>query len=412
MRPPTAHSASGSSRRANGITGSALLAAALLAPAPAWALFDDKLELFATQNFTYDSNIFRLSGSLDTRSATGSDRRSDWASTTGVGFNVNVPVSLQRFELGYTWFRARYDRFGDLDHNGRSGRAAWNWAVTPRITGDVGYQEQKALASFANIQGRRPDMVTSRMAFANAAWMAAASWRVHGILGAQETEHGDPDRRIQDLETRAGEVGLSYVSAQENRLGVAVRAEHGRNPNRYVVLGVPFDNEYEQYGGGLRLRWVVTGLSRFDGNLDYTRREYEQFRQRDFSGVTGNLTYTYTPTGKLTIATVLQRDIAPIEDVTSSFVLVTGLTVRPDWAVTDKVNVRGILGYSKWDYEADPAFGTDLEHKVKTAGVSVIYRPTLRIMLTGGLTREVRTSTAATADYKTTTAFIEGRVGF
>ena len=278
-----AHSASGFWRRGNGITGKALVAGALLLPTPSWALFRDELEVFASENVTYDSNVLRLSRDVPAGAA-GADRRSDWTSTTGVGFNLNLPVSLQRFELGYTWYAARYDRFKDLDHDGHSGRAVWNWAVTPRITGDLGYQEQRGLASFANIQGRRPDLVTSRMAFASGAWMAAASWRAHAALGAARIEHDDPLRRINDLETETAEVGLSYINAQENRVGVAVRGEQGRNPEEVPLLGVPFNNKYDQYGAGVQFRWVVTGLSRFDGRVDWTRRSYEQFSARDYSG--------------------------------------------------------------------------------------------------------------------------------
>ena len=407
-----APSASGSWRPASGVTGKAFLLAALAAPLSAQALFSDRVELFVSENVTYDTNVFRLSKNIDTFATTGSTERADWVSTTGLGINVNLPVSLQRFELNYTWFTSKYKRFGDLDHDGRSGRAVWNWAVTPRITGDLGYQEDRALASFANIQGRRPDLVTSRMAFANGAWMVTPSWRAHAVLGAAQTEHEDPTRAANDLETGAVETGLSYVTAQDNRIGGAVRGERGRSPHTITLFGVPFDNAYNQYGAGVQFRWVLTGLSRFDGRADWTKRTYDQFTQRNFSGPTARITYTYTPTGKLTIATIAQRDIAPIEDITTRFVLVSGLTVRPDWAVTDKFNVRGILGYSIWDYQGDPVLGADFKHRVRTAGVSVIYRPTPHIGITGGLTREVRTSTLLTGDYEATTAFIEGRVGF
>ena len=399
-------------RRANGVFGSTLIAAALCAPAQSWALLGDKLEIFASENVTYDSNVFRLSRNVDPFTVAGTNERADWVSTTGVGFNFNLPVSLQRFEAEYTLFKAKYDRFSDLDHEGRSGRAVWHWAVTPRITGDVGYQEQRALASFANIQGRRPDLVTSRAAFADGAWFVTPSWRVHGATAAAQTEHRDPERRPNDLETTAAEAGLSYVTAQENRVGLAVRGERGHSPNETVFFGLPFRNDYRQAGAGVQFRWVVTGLSRFDGRADWTQRTYEQFTQRNYSGPTARITYTYTPTGKITVASILQRDIAPIEDITTRFVLVTGLTVRPDWAVSDKINVRGLFGYSKWDYRGDALLGQDFEHRVKTAGVSVFYRPTQHILVSGGVAREARTSSLPAGDYEVTTAFIEGRIGF
>lgn len=385
----------------------------MLLPTSARALWGDRLELFASENVTYDSNVFRTSLKLDPTLATGSPDRGDTVSTTSLGFLLNVPVSLQRFEAGYTWYTSRYNSFTDLNHGGRIAHAAWIWSITPRVTGDVGYQEQRTLASFANIQSRRPDLVTARMAYANAAWMATPSWRVHSTVNAGQTDHDDPVRAAtNDIETGSVEAGVSYVSAQENRIGVAARTERGRSPHDFLVFGAPFNNAYHQDSIGVQGRWVVTGLSRFDGRADYTRRQYDQLPQRNYSGPTGRATYTYTPTGKITIATTLQRDVAPLEDVSASFVLVTGVSVRPDWAITDKVNIRGAFAYDVWDYRGDPALGLSFTHRVRSAGVSILYRPTLHVSLVGGLSREVRTSTAQFGDYEVNTASVEARVGF
>lgn len=363
------------------------------------------------ENVTYDNNVFRLSPSLDSSQAIGSSRRSDTIFTTSLGFALNVPVSLQRFQLGYVWFDSRYRNFKDVDHRGHTARAAYLWAITPRLTGEFAYQEQESLASFANIQGRRPDLVTSRMANANAAWMATPSWRLHADLNATQVEHSE-NRALNDLETGSAEAGVAYVTAQENRIGVAVRGERGRTPDERLLFGLPFDNEYTQTGLGVQGRWVVTGHSRFDGRADYIRRQYEQVSQRNFSGPTFRATYTWTPTGKITVATTAQRDIAPLEDITTSFALVTAFTVRPDWAVTDKINVRGNFGYARWEYRGDPTLGLDFEHRVRSAGISVLYRPATRISISGGVARETRTSTLVNGDYKVDIATLEARIGF
>lgn len=395
----------------NGAFGRAVLSCALAASFPAHALLNDRLEVFAQENVTYDSNIFRISKSLDAPGVIRSSVLADTIFTTSVGFLLDVPVSLQRFQADYRWYDARYRRFDDLDHTGHIARAAWLWAITPHLTGDLTYNQQKGLASFANIQGRQPDMITTRVGSANAAWMVTAAWRLHGAFYGGEIEHSG-ERAINDLRLAATEAGLSFVSARENRIGVAVREERGRNPRSRLVLGVPFDNEYEQQSYGVQTRWVLTGLSRLDGRLDYTRRRYEQFPERNYSGPTFSLTHTWTPTGKLTLATTARREIAPLEDITSSFVLVTGLTVRPEWAFSEKISLRGLLGWSRWDYNADPLLGNEFEHRVRTAGVTLFWRPTRNIALSGGVAHERRTSSLVNADYRVNTAFIEGRVGF
>jgi hypothetical protein len=249
------------------------------------------------------------------------------------------------------------------------------------------------------------------MAVASGAWKVVPSWRLHANANWGEARHTG-ELIVNDVELEAIELGVSYVTAQENRLGLAVRSEEGRNPNDFVIGGIPFNNEYEQKSVGLQGRWVVTGLSRLDGRLDYTKREYDRFSERNYSGPTFNLVHTWTPTGKLTIATILNRDVAPLEDVTASFVLVTGITVRPDWAISEKLSLRGQLGYARWEYFGVEPFAADYEHRVKNASATLMWRPTLRIALSGTVGTERRTSSLSNADYKVNTASVEARIGF
>jgi exopolysaccharide biosynthesis operon protein EpsL len=387
-----------------------LFAALAAAPLPSWALFSDHLEVFVQENVTHDNNVFRLSENVGPETV-GATQKGDTIFTTGVGFLFDLPVSLQRFQLGYTWVDSRYREFKDLDHRGHAARASWLWAVTPRITGDATYQEESTLASFANIQDRRPDLITARLAEVNAAWMMTPSWRLHGRANGGMAEHSDTTS-FENLRSASAETGLSYVTAQENRIGVAVRGEKGRSPEDQLVEGVLTDNAYSQWGAGVQGRWVVTGHSRFDGRLDYTRRTYEEFTQRNYSGPTFTATYTWTPTGKITVATTAQRDVAPLQDINTSFVLVTSLAVRPDWAISDKLTLRGNLQYAKWDYRGDPALGQDYEHRVTGGGVALMYRPWERVAITGAYQHERRSSTLLNGDYRVDVFSIEGRIGF
>ena len=398
--------------RKTGVTGStALVLAACLAPLPSAALFNDTVEVFASGNLTYDSNVFRISDNVNPVSAISSSQRSDTYFTATLGVTADIPVSLQRFQILAAWYDARYRTFKDLDHRGNSARLAWLWAITPRLTGELSYNRTEALANFANIQERRPDLVTNQMAIANAAWMATPSWRAHAEATAARSEHSDV-RSLNNIEYASLEGGLSYVTAQENRVGVAVRAEEGKSPDPINIGGLAFDNRYRQVGVGVQGRWIVTGHSRLDGRLHYTKREYDQFTGRDYSGPTGAVTYTWTPTAKTTIATIVSRDVAPLEDITGSFVLVSAITVRPDWAISEKLNLRGNVSYARWEYKGDPQFGQEFEHRVRSAGVSLVYKPALRIAITGGVTHEKRTSSLVNADYDVNTASLEARIGF
>jgi exopolysaccharide biosynthesis operon protein EpsL len=413
-------SASGLWQPAAGISGdrgrlwAALAFAGLTASSPSWALFDDRVELWAAENITHDTNVLRLSKHLSAASV-GATQLSDTAYTTHLGVSANLPVSQQLFLAEYTWYRSKYDYFKDLDFTGHTARAHWQWLWGQDKNGTLGYTENVGLSSFNNIQNREPDLVTARQAYFTGNWLVTPRWKATTALTGVQTRHSDPGRKANDIDTQAGELGLAYVTPLDNSAGVVVRYEHGRIPDAVPLTGFPlgFDNEYKQYSVGATVVWIPAGHSRFDGRVEAVRREYEQATQRNYSGPIVRALYTWTPTPKFTLVAAANRDVGPAEDIQTSFVLVTGAYVRPRWMVTEKIALQGNAEYAVWDYHGDPLVpGGNFRHRVRTFGGKVDYRPTPKILLSAGLNREVRTSDLPTGDYEVTVAFIEGRIGF
>src|SRR5438034_7206056 len=151
------------------IVGGAIAAAGLFLPAmKAFALWDDKLTLFAEEKATRDDNVFRISKNAAPEDI-GASSRGDTYRTTSLGFNFDVPVSRQRFQASFSRIDTRYDQLTALDFTGHEGRAAWLWQLGNDASGQLGYTETSALASFANVVSFaniqiRPDPLRTRQA--------------------------------------------------------------------------------------------------------------------------------------------------------------------------------------------------------------------------------------------------------
>ena len=342
----------------------------------------------------------------------GTGSRSDRILTHGVGISADVPVSLQRFQGSYQHFWNRYHRFDHLDFDGDIWRAAWLWAASRELNGDIGASETTGLASFATFRGSVRDVVKTRQAFASGNWFVTPRWLAHANVLATERTHEDPARAINELEATSVEARLSYVTPKENRIGVSVRTEEGKAPDPVIFAGIPFDNGYKQWGVGVVGRWDVTAHSRLDGRLDYVKREYDDFSSRDYSGPAWGVSYTWTPTVKTSVVTTVRRDLAPVDDVQTSFVTATGISVKPRWQVTEKFALIGSVDYAVWKYRGDPLVGGDFERRVRSGLLGVAWTPFRRVVVTGSVQRESRSSDLPADDYHTTIAIIDARVGF
>jgi hypothetical protein len=231
----------------------ALIACGVLAPATdAVALWGDKLELFASETFTRDDNVFRLSSGQDPASVLGSSSKGDTYSTTSAGFNLNIPVSRQRLAGGLTLDHTRYGRFTALNWNGHRARAVWLWQLGNDLSGEVGYTESLALTSLANVQGgiqsSTPNLLKTRQALVNAAYMLTPRWRLRGEASRLTQSNDVPERRANEVSIDSADLIASYVTPANNQVGLSMRVTDGRFPNPLFLEGSFFDNAYRQQG--------------------------------------------------------------------------------------------------------------------------------------------------------------------
>jgi exopolysaccharide biosynthesis operon protein EpsL len=407
--------------------GAAILTACAALPTQALALWEDSVTPFVEEKATRDSNVFRLSSAPNPANPPDSPSGGDTYTTTSVGLNLDLPVSRQRFQLGYARIYSRYDRFTQLDLNGYDGKALWQWQVGNDASGQLSYAQNLALASFANIGGTTPDPLTTRQALFNGTYMVTPSWRAQAGAGGFQQRNGDPARQSIDIDIVSGDASLSYATPANTSIGLGVRAEKGRYPSRDFIpadpqtgVGSAFDNAYRQYGVDLVADWTATGLSHLSARVGRVSRRNEHLPQRDFYGTAVRVQHDWTPTGKLTINTTVVQDINPYDDIRASYVYVRGVSFRPTLSVTGKIDVSGIFEYSRRQYFGDPNLDPNpppsgavgRTDRVRSATATLSYHPLRTLALQMSAQRESRSSTIPFGDYEATILGISARLSF
>lgn len=400
--------------RATGLA-CALAAAGLLA-GPIDALADGRFSPFIEAAIGYDDNVFRISKDLDPQATIGSASRADVYRRTLLGLNLNLALGRQRLSAGLAWNDTRYQRFRDASFAGRELHATWLWQLGDRLHGQLGHRETLALASFAFIQARSPDVLDTRYTFWDASYRLAPRWRAEAGLSRLEQSNRDPARSASDIEIVGGESTFSYVSRAGNSLGLRVRAEDGRFPHPATAAASPIDYAYRQSGADLVADWTLSGVSRLRGRIGRVSRRYRQLPQRDFAGAVARAEYDWRPTGKLSLSAIVQRDISAYEGVSSNFVMIKGITLRPSLRLSAKTGLSAEIESSVLDYLGDPglaaAASSGRVDRVHAAGLELSYRPTRAATLQLRLRRERRASNVPLADYSAETAFVSARIAF
>ncbi|MDD5250374.1 MAG: outer membrane beta-barrel protein [Rhodocyclaceae bacterium] len=387
-----------------------VVAAALLAAASsASAFWDDRLQVSVGETVTSDSNVFRLSGNDPTPD------KGDTFHATTLGINLDTPVSRQRFQAGADWSQVRYNRFSGLNHLDRNERLNWLWQGGDQWNGHLGYTETDTLASFNNFVGvglTTANPLKTKQLSGTAVYRLASNWELQAGLADLTQRNGLALRQIDDVDVRSANLGFAYISTANNRLGAEYRQDDGHYPNLEPVGAALIDNDYVQRSVGATVDWTLTGKSHFAGRIDRVRRDFDQQPQRDFSGTTYRAAYDWLATGKFTLGAVAQRDISTSEDVQTSIVRITGVSLTPSYAVTEKVHLSASVDSNVRDYLGDlGGFAGRVDH-VHSFSTSLSYQPlrSLFLLLTG--LHETRSSNIPLADYSANVVSINARFTF
>jgi exopolysaccharide biosynthesis operon protein EpsL len=375
----------------------------------------DVLNFVVGGSVTHDSNLFRLSNTVNPVPITGSTKKGDTLTAAYAGIRIDKPYSLQRFQLDVTGTMYRYDNFSFLNWDAFEYRGAWLWHVTPRLGGTLSAEHKQALVPFEDFrtaQQRNVRDIDTRRFDLN--WRALGALYLLFGISTEEQKSEVPFLAEADFKATNYEGGVRYDFASGSSVSFLQHLREGDYLNRAPDPTNFTDNSYREYESEARFNWAATGHSSFDGRLGWLDRRHERFSQRDFSGVVGELAYAWTPTGKLRFNFSAKRDLRPFVDVFSSYRIDNTLSFVPTWYTTAKTTVSMRFDRMTSDFRG-PVFAptvplrSDTLHSVKLIGE---WAATRGLLLSASVQRAGRSSNIPDAEFDATVVNIRAGLKF
>ena len=362
----------------------------------------------------------------------GDTKRSDTVSTTYAGVTFDKLLSRQKLHADLSYNINRYSHYSNLDYNGLRANANWGWQLGNYLKGTLSYERNRQLIDFGNLNpedrdSRVRDINTYDRLYASGDWWFHPEYSFGAGFSHTNSSYSSVQRQSSEYEADAVELNAKFQPKTGNLIGVSLRQTKGNYPNREVardpatgdVVGT-VDNSFDQTDTEVNGDWRLTGQSRVFGRLGYTTRKHDQVQQRDFSGVTGRLTYNWAFEGKTGVDVSLRREIGAVEDIDASYVLTNGITVSPVWRPTAKISLSAKYDWSKRRYEGDPFSQTGSngsDHSIRRdtvnkASISGTYLPLRNLQLGLTFQHERRTSSLEFVDYRDNLASLSAQFSF
>lgn len=361
---------------------SVLLGVTLLPDAAFAAEPEEGLRLYAGLGWGYDDNLLRVP---DNRPAFGGSKSDRWRQLEA-GLLYDKRISRQRLALVAKASKVDFDRFNQLDYNGRDLQGTWFWEAGNKFDGQLGALYNRSLAPYTDFYSDQRNVRERRREWVDAGVKLHPSWQLRAGYTRERYDYELLTQRWNDRTEKTSELQLLHSARSGNTVGLVARRVKGVYPFRRPVLSGVLVDDFTQDELKLRVDWSGGGAASLQALAGYVRREQLSYGEGKTSGFNGRLNTRWAPKGKLAWQASLWREFAPIESTVVSYTLNRGASAGATWAATGKVTVEAKAAYEERAYNARAAFaGTGgLTDSLRTASLRATWQARPKVALSAG----------------------------
>ena len=269
----------------------------------------------------------------------GRSSTADQITTSTLGLNFNTVQGVQKFTAMVTVVDNRYQNFDSLNYTATNYDAAWNWYVSPELTGTLDTKRAETLNTLANYSGNGLNRQITTGSTANAAYVLQGAWRAVVGVAAAKSVNDQPLQGINDFQSTTGNYGLQYGWAS----GSSITLSNSLTNGSYINLVTPnpsyTDSSYSENGTTLTLHWVVTDMRTADIFVTNISRSHPTYSSRDYSGQNYGANVSWQLSGKVNLIGGFSHALAEFQTANTNFSTTDTYSLGPTWIISPKFSL-------------------------------------------------------------------------
>ena len=364
----------------------------------------DPLNMVVGISRKYDANLFLQPSS----------ERSDTVNTIYAGVRFDKQYALQRFKFDYTLTAYRYQNFDYLNLDAKEYKAAWLWSLTPYLTGSLSVDRSQSQYGFQDVQNNgTPNVSTRDNRNFSADWSPYGNWHMLAGFTSSHNLNSQNFQADRGYQQNSIDFGLKYVFLSGSAITLMEHDRQGLYENSSLDPIQFYDNGFREREHEAQLVWKLSGKSALNLRAALVSREHDHFSQRDYSGMIGNVNYSWTPTGRLQFLLSATRDISSYQAINSNYTRNDTLSIIPVYALSEKVTVRGSASITDRTFVGEGVIpSSNRVDTSKTASLNIDWTPMHSLSIGANLQRNSRSSNVSGFDFSDTTAGLSTNLYF
>ncbi len=308
---------------------------------------------YAAENIVHDSNIFDLSSSGPSPVGKNGPTFEDTYLESRAGIDGTYLFDRQKLYGTAEFRRFVYDNFTSLDHNEYMLDGGLRWKLLSTWDGALEYRHEQRMVQFLDLaQGTDLILETENNAEASANVTMTPEWRLESRARYVTLDSPRADIPGLSLQQDSLHEGLRYLGV--SNLSAGIDAEYLKG--KFLNDPTAENPNYHQSTVAAAATYIVSGFTNFTGYVGYTNRTDPTNSGQGLSGVTGNIIYQHSLTGKTSVNVQLARAITSYV-TTGGTELDTSAAVSLNWQATYKIAVKAGYSYIHSEYPQTPDGG-------------------------------------------------------
>jgi len=319
----------------------------------------------ASTSVGYDSNVFRLP-----------DATGDTTYNYGIVGGIDQTIGRQRVYASGTVRETRFADLTQLNYTNYNAQAGVDWQTLYDLSGTLSYSTAQNLYNYggtSTIQSRAKNLENRDEIIIKGRWGATSLMSLETSYNHRKLSYSDLAYRGSALNQDGWSLGLNYNPSGLLTLGTAVRYTQGK----YAL-----SRDFDRYDIDITSIWMPTGLSTVTARLSYgDRKSRNGTSALDFRGTTGQLSWTYQPTGKLRLTSAFSRDSGAesgfltvngqqLNGVGDNSRLTNAANFNAQYSLTAKIQLTAALAIANRSLKNGSLSGNDT---LRTASIGASY---------------------------------------
>jgi len=365
--------------------------------------------VFAADQESFDNNLFRLpTGVTDVSGTVGPNAsREDHINTSSAGLEGQWNLGRQIVALDLRADDNRYASNTDLNNVSGSDKAIWNWALASTLSGQVGADYTRSIASFVNTNVYSRNMVDQWEYFGGARYQVGPRWAIFGGVLQANTRLSADASRANDNSRKSVEVGTEFATGSQDSIGLEYRYTDTSYPNILVSNGAALSPDYKEDRARLFVKYAISEKTLIDASAGYLKRDYTNHGIGEFSGDIWRASLQWQPREKTQILAVAWRELHAYLTADSDYYVSNGVSISPVWFASEKINLSLLLSDEKQDYLGSAPGVTVVgprHDKLFAEQANLGYTPVRYFTVNFAIRREQRSSNQGQFGYNDTLA--------